>query len=264
MSDHLIQAANGADERLSVRLAEPPPTARGLAILYTHGFGSRQDGEKATFFRERAMAEGWAFCSFDFRGHGDSDGALRDTTLTRNLEDVAAVRAWLGGRGYARLALFGSSMGAATALWHAALQPEGLVAIVCIAPALGMAAGMERWAGPERLERWRRERSIRYETELVASDLDWGLMEDLRGYDRAELAARHRVPALFFQGLLDATVDWRDVADFADACSPGTVELRLFADGDHRLTDRKELLWNEAAAWIRRHLVQRPAGGAVR
>lgn len=243
-----------AGERLAVLHAEPAAGRAALAVLYLHGFGSRQDGEKATYFRARALAEGWAFCSFDFRGHGASQGALRELTLTRNLEDVAAVRAWLAARGHARVALFGSSMGGATALWHAARSPQGLVAAAHVAPAVGMAAGMERWAGPERLERWRRDGVVRYASELVESDLDWGLMEDLGRYALAELAATLRTPTLIFQGQRDSAVEWREVAAFAARTRPGTVELRLYADGDHRLTDRRERLWNAAASWFRRHL----------
>lgn len=256
-------AAGAAGESVAVLYAEPAAGAGELAVIYLHGFGSRQDGEKASYFRQRALAEGWAFASFDFRGHGDSAGELRDLTLTRNLEDVAAVRVWLRARGHRRIALFGSSMGGVTALWHAAREPQGIVAAALVAPAVGLATGMERWAGPERLASWERDGVVRYASEVVESDLRWELMEDLRRYDLAELAATLRTPTLIFQGQLDTSVDWLDVAAFAARTRPGTVELRLYADGDHRLTDRKERLWDAAAAWFRRHLGQRPHAASL-
>lgn len=222
-------------------------------MLYLHGFGSVQSGEKATFFRARAVAAGLAFCSFDFRGHGESGGSLRDITLTRNLEDVAAVRAWLAGRGHERVVLFGSSMGGATALWYADAHPAGVLAAVHVAPAVGMLGGFERWAGPEGIERWHREGTIRFRNELVEADLGWGLVEDLRGRDLDALARRTAVPTMFLQGKRDATVDWRDVAHFAAAAPPGTIELVLYDDGDHRLTDRKDELWRRALAFLREH-----------
>src|SRR5947209_8506113 len=61
----------------------PPPglaaaaASPGLCFLYLHGLGSDQDGEKADFFRRRAQAGGFAFCSFDFEGHGRSGGDTR-------------------------------------------------------------------------------------------------------------------------------------------------------------------------------------------
>jgi len=249
-----------------VRLSEPDGAAPRLGLLYLHGFGSLQSGEKATYFRARAGEAGIAFCSVDFRGHGESDGRMRDLTLSRNLEDVAAVRALLSGRGWERVVLFGSSMGGATALWYAALHPADVVAGVHIAPAVGFRRGLERWAGPRRLARWRREGVVRFASELVTCELGWELMADLRRYRLAGLVERYRTPTLVFQGQLDATVDWRDVARFARRVRSGLVELVLFPDGDHRLTDRKDLLWHRARSFLsalaERNQEQRPEDSA--
>ena len=182
---------------------------------------------------------------------------MRELTFSRNLDDVAAVRALLERRGHARIALFGSSMGGAVGLWHAALAPDGIVAAAHLAPAVGMARGLETWAGPERLSRWQREGTIGFESELVHADLGWELMENLRRYDPAELVARYRTPTVIFQGQRDESVEWRDVAELAGRIErerPGLVELKLFADGDHRLLDRKEELWMVAAALYARSL----------
>jgi len=248
-SIELVAGATG--EKLSVRLDRPESAgaearSEALCILYLHGFGSTQSGEKATYFRQAAVQQGWAFCSFDFRGHGASEGSMFDLTLSRTLEDVSAVRGLLAGRGYTRLALFGSSMGGAVALWEAALRPAGIAAAAHIAPAVGFRAGLERWAGPAGLERWRRTGSIRFANELVECDLGWGLMEDLAGYDLDRLVALYRTPTLIFQGKRDESVDWRDVADFARRLRPSLVDLRLYEDAAHRLTDRKHELWDGA------------------
>jgi len=85
------------DSHLAVQL-DAPPDAR-LCFLYLHGFGSVQTGEKADFFRQRALESGFAFCSFDFQGHGRSGGTMGGLTLTRNLGDVGRVHDWLRQRG---------------------------------------------------------------------------------------------------------------------------------------------------------------------
>ena len=238
--------------RLTVPRAQAAPP---FCFLYLHGFGSVQSGEKAEYFRGRASEAGLPFCSFDFRGHGESDGSLAELTFAHNLEDLAAVRSWLAARGFPEIVLFGSSMGAATALWQAAEAPAGLLAAVHIAPAVGMLAGLERWAGAEGLARWEREGTIRFRSAPVDADLGWALVEDLRARDFAALAARCRTPTLVFQGRLDTTVDWRDVAAFVARAPAGLVELRLFDDGDHRLVDRKDRLWSDALAWLARFSV---------
>ena len=229
---------------LAVRFDRPAVAAApALCILYLHGFGSHQAGEKAEFFRQCALAAGFAFCSFDFEGHGESGGAMRDLTLTRNLANIARVHAWLRRRGEERLCLMGSSMGGGSALWYCALHPESIVAGIHLAPALDLDRGLLAWAGEAGARRWQETGTLDFRNEVVACELGWELIEDLRRHPTAALAARYRTPALLLQGQRDASVPWRGVAEFA-ALGTGAVELHLFADGDHRLTDRKHRLWD--------------------
>jgi len=74
----------------------------------------------------------------------------------------------------------------------------------------------------------------------VAGQDRGGLLGAARARSLEELLARYRTPALLLQGKRDAS---RSVADFAARCAGEDVELHFFADGDHRLTDRKDRLW---------------------
>jgi uncharacterized protein len=219
--------------------ADPPRPC----ILYLHGLGSEQSGEKAEFFRRRFLEAGFSFCSFDFQGHGQSGGNLSGLTLTRNLEDVARVHAFLRERGRERLILVGSSMGGGSALWYSALHPEEIVAGLHIAPALELERGLLDWAGEEGARRWQETGTIHFENDLVSCELGWGLIEDLRAHPQERLLAEYRTPALLLHGKLDTSVSWRSVTDFVTRCAFPGLELHLFADGDHRLMDRKERLW---------------------
>jgi pimeloyl-ACP methyl ester carboxylesterase len=236
---------NGREiSHLAVRFDPPPQTAgERPCFLYLHGFGSEQSGEKAEFFRGRAQEAGFGFCSFDFQGHGLSGGEMAGLTLTRNLEDVGRVHAFLRDRGCGRLLLLGSSMGGGTALWYSALHPEEIVAGLHLAPALELEKGLLAWAGPERARAWQETGRIRYQTDLVSCELGWTLIEDLRAYPAETLLTRYRTPALLLQGKLDASVSWKSVAHFATCCTFQEIEIHLFADGDHRMTDRKRRLW---------------------
>lgn len=253
---------DGGASHLAVRLARPAGGARSrFAFLYLHGFGSQQSGEKADFFRRSAVAAGIPFCSFDFQGHGDSGGGLRDLTFSRNLSDLAAVHDFLSAQGLGSVVLIGSSMGGAAALWHAVRRPEAVLASLLIAPAVGMGRGLERWAGPEGLERWRREGSIRYANALVEAELGWGLVADLRRFDLETLSTSYRTPTLVLQGKLDETVDYREVTRFVARSPGGHIRLRLYDEGDHRLTGLKEELWGEMCEFLaqRRILPAAPA-----
>ena len=248
-----------------MRLTQPVAERRSqFAFLYLHGFGSTQSGEKADFFRARAVADGIPFCSFDFQGHGESGGTMRELTFSRNLEDLAAVHDFLAGQGLGSVVLIGSSMGGATALWHAARRPSQVLASLLIAPAVGMGRELERWAGEEGLARWRRDGSIRYANALVDADLGWGLIADLRRFDLEVLSTAYRTPTLVLQGMLDETVDYREVTRFVARSPGGLFRLRLFEDGDHRLTDRKEELWDEMRDFlVRQRLLQQVAAPAT-
>ncbi len=244
---------NGREvSHLAVRFDRPARTGPPRpCILYLHGFGSEQSGEKAEHFRKRFLEAGYSFCSFDFQGHGQSGGDMTGLTLTRNLEDVARVHDFLRARGQERLILLGSSMGGGTALWYSALHPEEIAAGLHIAPALELDSALLGWAGEEGARRWQETGTIHYESDLVSCELGWGLIEDLRAHPQERLLAEYRTPALILQGKLDTSVSWRTVTRFVTHCAFPGLELHLFADGDHRLTDRKDRLWELMGEFLR-------------
>lgn len=236
---------------LAYSLTLPPEPRADFALLYLHGFASDQAGEKASFFRRAAFDAGLPFCSIDFQGHGRSGGSLRGLTLSRNLEDAAAAHQLLRERGYRRVVVMGSSMGAFTGLWYSALHPEEVLAGLHIAPAVAMAEGFLTFAGPERAAQWEREGVLVLDNGKTASEFSWELIEDLRRHSVERLRHRYRTPALLLQGRLDPQVPWREVVNFATGTATKEIELHLFADGDHRLTDRKDRLWELMLGFLR-------------
>ena len=232
-------------------------------ILYLHGFGSSQDGEKAEFFRDRAAAAGHGFVSLDFQGHGRSGGEMLDLTLSRCLADVARARRSvpeLAGR----VSLIGSSMGGLVGLWHAATANPGSAvgALALIAPALGLETTLREVLGGEGVERWRGEGSLEVTNELGTFALGWGFMDDLGSYSTEDLARRYLAqgaPAIIFQGKLDDRVSWKEVAGFVEKARSGRADLRsnprairleLFEDGDHRLVDRMNWICAESLRFV--------------
>jgi alpha-beta hydrolase superfamily lysophospholipase len=244
-----------ADRALAVRLDDPEvshgeSSGDGTVMLYLHGFGSSQAGEKADLFRARCVARGIAFCSFDFRGHGDSGGSMLRLSLSRNLSDTATVHDELERRGYSRILLFGSSMGGLTGLWHAHRHPERIAAAIHLAPALGLERTFTASLGAEKMARWQRDGKLEIEHELGTWDLGWDFVEDLRRHHVGELAAGYETPTLIFQSKHDTSVPWRAVVDFATQATGEEIELHLFADGDHRLIDRLPRLWALAEEFL--------------
>lgn len=239
-----VEAGDRQVSHLAVRLETPPqPQDPRRAVLYMHGFGSRQSGTKAELFRERVLGLGIAFCSFDFQGHGDSGGSMFDLTLTRNLADIERVHDELCRRGYESVILIGSSMGGGAGLWYAAKHPEGVEAALHIAPSVSLDQGLLDLAGPDDARRWEAEGKLRFEHELVSCDISWDLIEDLRSYRIEHLQSIYRTPTLILQGKNDTSVPWEKVVSFVVSCDFEEIDLHLMADADHRMVDRLDHLW---------------------
>ena len=94
------------------------------AVIVLHGFSGHRLPELAAFVPW--LSERHHVLQFDFRGHGQSDPGI--TTLgTHERRDVAAAVRFLEGRGLGPIALFGVSMGAATAIVAAPELPVAAV-----------------------------------------------------------------------------------------------------------------------------------------
>ena len=96
-------------------------TDHDTLLIYCHGFLSSKNFIAVPRFME-LLAKDVDVIAFDFRGHGESEGA--STLGERELLDVEAVLEYARGYGYRRVFLAGSSMGASVAIRYAANSPE--------------------------------------------------------------------------------------------------------------------------------------------
>ena len=80
----------------------------GPTVIWLGGFKSDMAGSKAQTLADWALATGHAYVRFDYFGHGESDGAFADGTITRWREDALAVIEALAP---GPVLLVGSSMG---------------------------------------------------------------------------------------------------------------------------------------------------------
>jgi pimeloyl-ACP methyl ester carboxylesterase len=242
----------------------PGSTANDFAVVWIHGFGSHRGGEKAAALRAECGRRGWAFAAFDFRGHGASSGTMRELRPSRLLEDLAAVRQFLAGRGLHRLGLVGSSMGGFAAAWFAVQQPE--VVVGCVLLASGFRFPTKRWDAltPEQREAWQRTGVLRVTNEWVDTEVGYGLVEERDLFRLDELTRRWQTPALLFHGLRDDIVPDTDSLEFLRRTSYPNIELRLLKNGDHRLTAYKDEIAAAAGHFFARLLGDESSTGANR
>lgn len=226
-------------------------TTGDFAVVWVHGFGSHRGGEKAEALEAACSRRGWTFVAFDFRCHGMSSGHMRQLRASGLVSDLRAVRRCLEERGIRRVGLVGSSMGAFAAAWFAMdAGRDAVPACVFIAPGFRfLEHRWERMSAEER-EQWQRTGCLTVQNEWITAELDYGLVEERERFRFVDLANRWDRPALIFHGGDDAIVPWQRSAEFLDRTHERRVELRLFHDGDHRLTAYKQEIAEESCRFL--------------
>jgi pimeloyl-ACP methyl ester carboxylesterase len=173
-------------------------------------------------------------------GHGDAPGTSR--LGTREVDDLCALIAQVtGGRteqeahvgesacSSERVVLFGWSLGAGISIAAAAREPRGVVRVIAEAPyriAITPARNVLRGMGLPR------GFSTRVAFWLLG--LDFGVGPSWRGFDRAALASRLRVPLLVIHGDMDDVCPVEDARAINEAASRGEI-VEVRGAGHHSL-----------------------------
>ncbi len=100
------------------------PGTNGGAVVILHGLGGNR-GQLVGVARI-LIDEGWGVLLIDQRGHGEHSANLTTMGRAESLDALAAVE-WLRGRDEIdpdRIGLYGASLGAATVIYTAALDPD--------------------------------------------------------------------------------------------------------------------------------------------
>ncbi|MDX2033973.1 MAG: alpha/beta fold hydrolase [Blastocatellia bacterium] len=218
------------------------------AVVFAHGFGSARGGEKAGALEAACARRGWAFAACDFRGHGESDGTMRELRGSRLLEDLDAIARTVADRAGGPLFLFGSSLGGWTSAWLSANEPTRITACALVAPALRFFEFLR--LSPEGMAEWRGAGRMRVHNEFVDVEIDYDLTAEADRFAFNSLAARFETPAILFHGMQDDLVPHSISIDFIEQAPFHELELVLFKTGDHRLLDRKDEMASRACAFF--------------
>jgi pimeloyl-ACP methyl ester carboxylesterase len=233
----------GAIRRIAVRARDG--AAPGL--FWLGGFNSDMKGTKALALDAWAAEHGRACVRFDYSGHGESGGQFVDGTISRWLEESAAVfeRFCRGPQ-----VVIGSSMGGWMALLLARelvrrQKSELLAGLVLIAPAPDFTEEL-MWKGfsPE----------IRAEIEskgvwMRPSQYGDGspypitraLIEDGRNHLLLGSSIEVGCPVRILQGAQDPDVPWKHAFTLVHRLPADDVVLTMIQDGDHRLSRPQDI-----------------------
>jgi pimeloyl-ACP methyl ester carboxylesterase len=220
---------------LAVTLRHAQGGVRG--VFYLHGFASSPQSTKVGYFTKRLREHGLEVRCPDF-----NQPDVSTLTLTRMLDQLGAE---LDDR--APVALMGSSLGGTLAILAAARFPAQVDRLVLLAPAVMFAKPGHHLLPPERIDEWRRRGELPFfhYADHAERNLRFAFHEDSLRYDAFNTLVGQ--PTLIFQGLRDASVDYRTVEAFARTRPNVTLSL---LDDDHQLIASLPRIWNDVAPFL--------------
>jgi dienelactone hydrolase len=214
-------------------LSVPDSPGKYPCVIISHGLISSKESSKSVALADAFLAAGIASCRFDYHGCGESEGNLRDTTLSIRLRNLQAVVEYVRRQNMIdplAIGLSGSSFGGSTTLLHAARDKTVRSAILM--------------ATPYRLEK-------RPDDELDQIGFT-DIYDDFAKYDLLSEAAgvSH---GLVIHGEKDETVPWEEgMAIYQNLLEPKRFEL--VKGGDHVFSDPalRDSVIRLSVDWVKR------------
>jgi pimeloyl-ACP methyl ester carboxylesterase len=210
-------------------------------IVFLGGFQSDMTGTKATTLEAFAKAQGHAFLRFDYRGHGQSSGMMREGCIGHWKEDALAVVDQLT---EGPQVLVGSSMGGWLALLVALARPERVCGLVGVAAAPDFTEDL-MWDQFDEQTRTLILRDGMYQRPSEYSEEPYVITRTLIEEGRRHLLLRAavplQVPVRLLHGMQDEDVPYTTALRLAERLETEDVRIELFKSGDHRLSGDLEL-----------------------
>lgn len=223
--------------RLAYRYTAP---VSGPTYVWLSGFKSDMSGSKVTRLEAWATGAGYGFLAFDYSGHGLSEGAFEDGTISVWREDaLAAIEALTEGP----LVLVGSSMGGWMALLCALALGERVKAMALIAPAPDFTQKLmwPEFSAAQQAEIMTQGQTLRPSDYDAPYAITRALIEDGERWSVLDGPIALRIPIRILQGMQDADVPWTHALKLVEALQGEDVILHLIKDGDHRLSREEDI-----------------------
>lgn len=229
------------DSPHGTRIAYHKSEGTAPGVMFLGGFMSDMEGGKALALEAHCKKTGRAFIRFDYQGHGASSGAFADGTIGLWAKDALAVLDHLT---QGPQVLVGSSMGGWTALLCAKARPGRVKGFVGIAAAPDFTTRM--WQD----ELNEAQRQAISSVGLVKIPTEYGpepytltkaLFDDGFKNRVVHVPLHLDIPIRLIQGTADLDVPWQTALHIAEMVTSNDVDIILVPEGDHRLSDPRDL-----------------------
>jgi pimeloyl-ACP methyl ester carboxylesterase len=221
------------------RLAVTRLAGEGPVVLWLGGFLSDRHGTKAQALENAARTHGWAYLSFDYYAHGQSDGPWEKARMGQWISDaVEIVDAVTQGP----VVGIGSSMGGWLLSALIKARPERVHAAGFIAPAPDFTHELMLPAlDPESRHEYERNGY------LTLKGYDRPVTLSRAFFDEAKSQSVLTGPIAFtgkvrlIHGLNDDVVPWQHGLRLLEAIDAPDIAMTLIKNGDHRLSRRQDI-----------------------
>jgi alpha-beta hydrolase superfamily lysophospholipase len=113
-----------------------PEQKNSSCVIASHGLLSSKDTEKYTALGERLAREGLAMLRFDFRGCGESEGRMEESTVSGRIADLGSAIEFVKfhSDSETRIGLLGSSLGGYISLMKASTEKKIRAVVIWATP----------------------------------------------------------------------------------------------------------------------------------
>lgn len=211
---------NKFGEELDVEVNEADnPDSRIILIL--HAFTGKKENRTIHFLAKNLPNMGYTTIQFDFSGHGKSQGNLKESTVSKQIEDIKVV---LSQMNFNNVIVVGNSFSVITAL-EFAKQKEvcGLILLSGRANYLDYIGNLEKEGNKYKL----------YGDVFI----DEKFVEDYKKYDPVKNIKKLNKPILIVHGDKDEVVSVKEAGVFLK--NSKQARLKIIKGADHRYTSPK-------------------------
>ena len=223
------------------RLAYQKLEGSGVPIIFLAGHGSDMLGSKAEALYEDCKQKGRSFIRFDYSGHGQSDGAFLDGTISQWTKDATAIIDHLTN---GPVILVGSSLGGWIMLNLAKKLGTKIVGLIGIAAAPDFTETLI-WNELDERQRQKMKEEGQIALPNPYADEDVIYRNHLITDGRQNLLLQSDLPIscpiFLHQGMQDHEVPWQTAIDIANAVTSEDVTINLVKGAGHRFSTEAEI-----------------------
>jgi putative redox protein len=205
-------------------------------VIFSHGLFSSKDGYKITQMAGSILDSGFALMTFDFTFSGESSGKIADISILDEVDDLKCAINFFKSRGFEKIHLMGSSMGAAVTILTASSGQFEIESLILIAAPLSFEKLI-----PAIKKDHLNDLDLQGYTSVSGVMVNNRFIREIFAIDMIEAVKKIASPVLLVHGRLDAVVDFGNHDTFIENCTSTCFSL-VIEDGDHNLTRDSDII----------------------